>query len=168
MKYMLKSKHWSVLRFMYDHSRKFGTTDQVLFFDDEKEILSYFNFAIEEDIAKASSNMNAYNGLEKLQNVMKIASAPSISFRDLLRHGFSYFRELIDNDSGERNYNMYWHVSTLNCNPKNYKLFTIEEKQVRGTKLKVIEPLTWFRFYKKCVANGLSKDEISFGAKSDK
>ena len=163
MKYMLKSKRWSVLGFLYNHSRKFGTTDRVLFFDNEKDVLSFFSFALEEDIASATANMDSrWNGLEKLQSVMKISSASPVSFRNLLKHSFQYFRDTttIDNE-----YHRYWHTQTLSCNPRNYKLFTIEEKEVRGFKLKAIEPLTWFGFYKKCRANGMNDSELMFNAK---
>ena len=163
MKYMLKSKRWPVLRFLYNHSRKFGTTDQVLFFDNEKDVLSFFNFALEEDIANATATMDTrynYNGLEKLQSVMKISSASPISFRKLLKNSFQYFRNIA---VGE-NYR-YWHTQSLNCNPRNYKLFTIEEKEVRGFKLKVIEHLSWFGFYKKCRANGMNDSELMFNSK---
>jgi hypothetical protein len=164
MKYMLKSKRWPVLRFLYNHSRKFGTTDQVLFFDNEKDIISFFNFAIEEDVANATANMDSqWRGMDKLTAVMNIASSEQVSFRNLLRHNFNFFRKIAKKDSDE--YHMYWFTSNLNCNPRNYKLFTIEEKDVRGTKLKVVEPLTWYRFYKRCRANGMTDRETSFNAK---
>lgn len=166
MKYMLKSKRWPVLRFLYNHSSKFGTTDQVLFFDNEKDIISFFNFALEEDIANATAFMGTtYNGMDKLAGVMNIASSEPVSFRNLLRHNFNFFRKILVKATTSDEYHMYWYTSSLNCNPRNYKLFTIEERDVRGTKLKVIEPLTWYRFYKRCRANGMTDRETSFNAK---
>jgi hypothetical protein len=163
MKYMLKSKRWSVLGFLYNHSRKFGTTDRVLFFDNEKDVLSFFNFALEEDIANATATMDTrYNGLQKLQTVMKISSASPTSFRKVLKNSFQYFRDIT---SGDDEHFRYWHTQSLNCNPRNYKLFTIEEKEVRGFKLKVIEHLSWFGFYKKCRANGMNDSELMFNPK---
>lgn len=164
MKYMLKSKRWSVLRFLYCHSRKFGTTDQVLFFDNEKDVISFFNFALEEDIANATETMETrWNGMDRLAGVMNIASSEPVSFRNLLRHNFNFFRKIAKKDSDD--YHTYWHTSSLNCNPRNYKLFTIEERDIRGTKLKVIEPLTWFGFYKRCRASGMTDSETCFNAK---
>lgn len=163
MKYMLRSKRWSVLRFLYCHSRKFGTNDQVLFFDNEKDVLSFFNFALEEDIANATATMDtSYSGLEKLQSVMKISSASPISFRKVLKNRFQYFRDIT---IVENEYSRYWYTQSLNCNPRNYNLFTIEEKEVRGFKLKVVEHLSWFGFYKKCRANGMNDSELMFSTK---
>ena len=58
MKYMLKAKRWNLMRYVYDNCRKYGTTDQVLFFDSEKDVLNFFKFALEEDIGEKTASLS--------------------------------------------------------------------------------------------------------------
>jgi hypothetical protein len=88
MKYMLKPKRWSLLGFLYD--QRYGTTDRVIFFDNEEEIISFFRFAVEESVADATANISVYQGVDKLAVTMKLAST-SVSFITAIRNNFRYF-----------------------------------------------------------------------------
>lgn len=170
MKYFLKPKRSSLLDFLYD--RKYGTNERVLFFDSERDIISFFRLALEEDIVNSSQRMNNNNsywgesGMTTFQTVMEFSSQ-KIGFRDLLRNKFAYFaKTYFSHDPQKEGSREWWrglyHVSYIKCNPRNYKLFTIQEKEVRGHKLNVVENLTWYRFYKKCLAAGIGKEEMVF------
>jgi len=166
MKYMLKAKRWNLMRYAYDNCRKYGTTDQVLFFDSEKDVLNFFKFALEEDVADKTASMddNRYSstGITAFESVMEIASS-KVPFRELLKHNFRWFNNIVASKlNSDTMYRSYWTTSNLKCNPQNYKIFTIVEKEIRGTKLQAIERFTWYKFYKKCVASGLTKQELVF------
>lgn len=157
MKYMLKPKRWSLLGFLYD--QRYGTTDRVIFFDNEEEIISFFRFAVEESVADATASINAYQGVDKLAVTMKLAST-SVSFITAIRNNFRYFVSATVLPSQDSFYQSTWFNSNVKFNPKNYKLFTIEEKQVRNHKFKAVQHLTWNRFYKKCVSLGMSSEQL--------
>jgi hypothetical protein len=166
MKYMLKAKRWNLMRYLY--GRFYGTTDQILFFDSEKDVLNFFKFALEEDIADKTASMddNRYytNGIAAFEAVMEIASC-KVPFRELLKHNFRWFNNIVASKlNSDNNYRHYWISRNLKSNPQNYKIFTIVEKEIRGTKLQAIERFTWYKFYKKCLASGLTKEEITFNA----
>jgi hypothetical protein len=167
MKYMLKAKRWGLMRYLYDNCRKYGTTDQVIFFDSEKDVLNFFKFALEEDIADKTVSMdeNRYtSGIAAFEAVMQIASC-KIPFRELLKHNFRWFNASVASKlNSDSNYRSYWISMNLKSNPQNYKIFTITEKEIRGTKLQAIERFTWYKFYKKCLASGLTKEETTFNA----
>lgn len=167
MKYVLKAKRWNLMRYAYDNCRKYGTTDQVLFFDSEKDVLNFFKFALEEDIAdKTASIDDKYNsnGITAFESVMEIASS-KIPFRELLKHNFRWFNTVVSSKFGsDHQYRSYWITSNLKSNPHNYKIFTIVEKEIRGTKLQAIERFTWYKFYKKCLESGMTKEETAFNA----
>ena len=161
MKYMLKAKRWNLMSYLYGNCRKYGTTDQVLFFDSEKDVLNFFRVALEEDIADKTASMDKnhyYNGAESLQLVMEIASS-NFKFRDVVKNRFNMFIDMAAKALGKDNtYRSYWISYTLKCNPRNYKLFTIVDQDIRGCKFQKIEAHTWYKFYKKCVADGMKKD----------
>lgn len=173
MKYFLKSKRWSILDFVYD--RSFGTNERVLFFDNEKDILSYFKLALEEDIVKKTQLLDQESrwndgGHTIFQTVMQLSST-KILFGKLLKDKFAFFKELyVNNLSPEEQKQIgqsYWNfykLEYLKCNPANYKIYTFEEKDVRGKKLKVIQKLTWYQFYKKCLESGMTDDQVVFNA----
>jgi hypothetical protein len=165
MKYMLKAKRWGLMRYLYDNGRFYGITDQVLFFDSEKDVLNFFKFALEEDISDKTASMESkYSGIAPFEAVMQIASS-KVPFRELLKHNFHWFNTIVASKlHGDNSYRHYWTTGNLKCNPQNYKLFTIVEKEMRGTKLQAIERFTWYKFYKKCLASGLTKEQVAFNA----
>lgn len=152
MKYFLKAKRYSLLDFLYN--KKYGTAERVLFFDSEQDVISFFHLALEEDIVESSRNMDKSNGcwsedgMATFETVMQFSSE-KIGFRDQLRNNFEHFVKTY-----------FSHEYQLKCNPRNYKLFSIQEKEVRGHKLNVVENLTWYKFYKKCLAAGMTQDEM--------
>jgi len=165
MKYMLKAKRWGLMRYAYDNCRKYGTTDQVLFFDSEKDVLNFFKFALEEDVADKTANMdsNYYTGgPAALQTVMQIAST-EMNFREVIKKGCSIFRNMATSAFGDKDeYRSHWVAYQLKCNPRNYKIFTIQEHEIRGYKFQKVELSTWYKFYKNCLASGVSKHEVLF------
>ena len=170
MKYFLKAKRYSILNFLYDHS--YGSTERVLFFDNEKDILSYFKLALEEDLVKKTELLDKENtwddgGHAIFQTVMQLSST-KISFAKLLKDKFDFLKQLHLNNESSANVKDSWRrfhkLQYLKCSPDNYKIFTIEQKDVRGNKLKVIQKLTWYQFYKKCLESGMTDDQIVFNA----
>jgi hypothetical protein len=158
MKYMLKPKGWSLLDFLYDYH--YGTTDRAIFFDNEEEVISFFRFTVEESVADATANINSWQGEDRLTVVMNLASKP-VSFINAIKNNFHYFTVHCVLPSSEKTwYQSYSMKGNLKFNPKNYKLFVIEEKQVRNHKFKVVQHLTWNRFYKKCVSLGLTNEQL--------
>jgi hypothetical protein len=166
MKYMLKAKRWGLMRYLYDNCRKYGTTDQVLFFDSEKDVLNFFKFTLEEDIGEKTASLSvkttSYHSArcqKSFETVMKIASS-CWSFREILKNDFNWFkRRAYQKEDG---YTDRWVVGHLKCNPANYKIFTIQEQEIRGYKFQKVELFTWYKFYKNCLASGMAEEEIVF------
>ena len=163
MKYVLKPKRWSIFNFLYSY--KYGTGDRLVILDGEKQVLDFFKIALEEDIAEKTSSMdnNSYysGGTIAFEAVMEIASC-SAPFRKLLKHNFKWFRDILETKLIDNKYRAYWIANTMKCNPRNYKIFAITEKEVRGSKFQVIERLTWYKFYKECLASGMTEQELVF------
>lgn len=170
MKYFLKAKRYSILNFIYD--RKVSTTDRVMIFDNERDILSYFDLALEEDIVGLTQTLESdykwgYGGLPMLQTAMQISSK-AVPFRDLLKNRFAAFKSMFISNRGptkDRWDTSWYKVGQFKCNPKNYKLFKIVETDIRGKKLKTVQHVSWYQFYNNCIENGIPKEQIVLGGK---
>ena len=160
MKYLLKAKRWSLLDFLYD--RGYGTGERLIILDGEKEVFDFFKMTVDEDIADKTTRMgDYYTGSAGLETVLQISSS-AVSFRKLLKHKFEWFRCILDTKFDDNKHRAYWINYSLKCNPNNYKIFTIAEKEIRGSKFQVIEKFTWYKFYKKCLASGMTEQELVF------
>lgn len=170
MKYLLKSKSYSLLDFVYE--RHEASQNRMLFFSDEKEILDFFSFAIDEEIASTTANMDIqdnswqYGGVAMMQTALQISNT-KISFRDMLKNKFSWFKDMYSsNNPSTKPWHARWKVKQMKCNPNNYKIFSMASKEVRGRKFNIVNELTWFEFYKQCVAIGLKPDELVISSKT--
>lgn len=155
MKYMLRAKRWSALDFIYP--RRWGTTEQCVFFNSEKDILDFFKLLLEEDIVQKTRDMDKHD-LE-FETVMYLSSN-KFSFREIIRNRFSKLLDIIKSLSPPPAdmWRFYYATYRLKCNPKNYRLYTIVEHEARGLKFEKIQYFSWYKFYNKCLESGMKED----------